>query len=319
MRVNDFKAVVLKLEGGLGNQLFQLAAGYYVASKLNTELILDQYSIPLTTVHGEKRNGFEQFEIPPLPSKKSIVYLDALPKKLAVFLARRSLIIKKILIKLRMSASNPEKLALFLETNSANSTKDLLKIDIPMKLHGNFQSWTIVEKASEFGFPKVLRLCEIPVWIKTLENDLDIRDGIALHFRVGLDARRNYNFRQPKMKYYLKALELLKNRRNPKGIYVLSDNIEQTKDLFRDKIDVQIRYLEMPDDSSPAERMYVLSLFGGIICANSSFCGWAAWSIYNSGGDVIVPVPYSDGQVLGSRDFPSTWIQLDKYTGDIVQ
>ena len=61
--------------------------------------------------------------------------------------------------------------------------------------------------------------------------------------------------------------------------------------------------------------LYVLSLFGGIVCANSTFCGWAAWSIANSGGEVVVPVPYSNGPVLGSRDFPPNWIKLNKHSG----
>jgi hypothetical protein len=33
--------VVVKLEGGMGNQLFQYAAGRYLAQKLNAELKLD--------------------------------------------------------------------------------------------------------------------------------------------------------------------------------------------------------------------------------------------------------------------------------------
>ena len=85
--------------------------------------------------------------------------------------------------------------------------------------------------------------------------------------------------------------------------------------MFGSELDKSIQFLELPDESSPAERLYVLSLFGGIVCANSTFCGWAAWSISNSGGEVVVPIPYSDGPVLGSRDFPYNWIKLDKYSG----
>jgi len=100
--------------------------------------------------------------------------------------------------------------------------------------------------------------------------------------------------------------------------YILSDDIARVKDMFGNKFSENVHYLEMPDESSPAERLYVLSLFGGIVCANSTFCGWAAWSIYNSGGEVVVPVPYSDGPVPGSRDFPIEWHKLDKYTGKII-
>lgn len=46
--------VILKLESGLGNQLFQFAAGFYLAAKLRSDLVVDQYSIPLSTHHGER-------------------------------------------------------------------------------------------------------------------------------------------------------------------------------------------------------------------------------------------------------------------------
>jgi len=310
--------VILKLEGGLGNQLFELAAGYYLAAKLDTELHLDQYSIPLTTVHGETSNGFELFEVPSLPNSKNIVVLEALPSKFIVGLARQNALVKRILIKMRMFSSNPQKLDLFLETNEVKSTQDFFNIDTPIKLHGNFQSWEIVGKAAQYGFPRIFRLRDTPQWITELEEKIDFKNSIVLHFRVGDDTRTNYNFRQPEIGYYLEALRILKSKRNTSDFYILSDDISRVKEVFGNKFGEDFHYLEMPNKSSPAERLYVLSLFGGIVCANSTFCGWAAWSIYNSGGDVVVPVPYSDGPVLGSRDFPSEWHQLDKNLGTDV-
>ena len=310
--------VVLKLEGGLGNQLFESAAGYYLAAKLESDLHLDQYSIPLTTVHGETGSGFEPFEALQLPNARSVRLLPALPSSFTVNLAKRSKFIKKLAIKMRLFSSNPNKLKLFLETNEARSTSEFFEIDTPMKLHGNFQSWEIVEKAAQYGFPRIFRLRNTPQWIIELEKKIDFKNSVVLHFRVGDDTRTNYNFRQPEIVYYLEALRIIKAKRKVSGIYILSDNIARVKEIFGDKFGEDFQYLEMPNESSAGERLYVLSLFGGIVCANSTFCGWAAWSIYNSGGEVVVPVPYSDGPVLGSRDFPSKWHQLDKNSGTIV-
>lgn len=312
------KPVILKLEGGLGNQLFELAAGYYLAAKLNVELHIDQYSIPLTTVHGETGSGFEPFETLKLPNSRSVRLLPPLPSSLIIRLAKRSAFIKRLVIKRRLLSSNPYKLKLFLETNEAQSTSRIFEIDEPLKLHGNFQSWEIVEKAAQFGFPRIFRLRDISQWIHELEKKIDFTNSIVLHFRVGDDTRTNYNFKQPEINYYLEALKVINSKRNFSNTYILSDDISRVKEMFGDKFGEDFHYLEMPGESSPAERLYVLSLFGGIVCANSTFCGWAAWSIYNSGGEVVVPVPYSDGPVLGSRDFPTKWHKLDKYSGEIV-
>lgn len=309
------KPIVLKLEGGLGNQLFELAAGYFLAAKLDSGLNLDQYSIPLTTVHGETGSGFESFEALRLPHSRSLRLLPALPSSFIIKLAKRNLFIRRLAIKMRLFTSNPDKLKLFLETNKEGSTAEFFEIDTPVKLHGNFQSWEIVEKAAQYGFPRQFRLKIVPQWIIELEKKMDFKNSIVLHFRVGDDTRTNYNFRQPEIVYYLEALRIIKSKRKSSSVYILSDDIPRVKEMFGDKLGEEFHYLEMPNESSAGERLYVLSLFGGIVCANSTFCGWAAWSIYNSGGDVVVPVPYSDGPVLGSRDFPSKWIKLDKHSG----
>ena len=310
--------VVLKLEGGLGNQLFELAAGYYLASALDSDLHLDQYSIPLTTVHGETGSGFEPFEALQLPNSRSVRLLRALPSRLIINLSKRNIFIKRLAIKIRLFSSNPNKLKLFLETNEASSMAEFFDIDTPMKLHGNFQSWEIVEKAAQYGFPRIFRLRNTPQWVVELEKRIDFKNSIVLHFRVGDDTRTNYNFRQPEIGYYLEALKIIKSKRKVSSIYILGDDIPRVKVMFGDKFGEDFHYLEMPNESSAGERLYVLSLFGGIVCANSTFCGWAAWSIYNSGGEVVVPVPYSDGPVLGSRDFPSKWHKLDKNSGTVV-
>ena len=312
------RPVILKLEGGLGNQLFELAAGYYLSAKLDSDLLLDQYSIPLTTVHGETESGFEPFNPLRLPNSRSVRLLSALPSNFIVNLAKRNIFIKRLAIKIRLFRSNPDKLKLFLETNEARSTAEFFEIDSPVKLHGNFQSWEIVEKAAQYGFPRIFQLRNTPQWIAVLESTIDFKNSIVLHFRVGDDTRTNYNFRQPEIVYYLEALRIIKSKRKVSGVYILSDDIPRVKEMFGDKFAEDFHYLEMPSESSAGERLYVLSLFGGIVCANSTFCGWAAWSIYNSGGDVVVPVPYSDGPVLGSRDFPSKWHQLDKSSGTVV-
>jgi hypothetical protein len=197
------KPIILKLEGGLGNQLFELAAGYYLAAKLDSDLHIDQYSIPLTTVHGETGSGYEPFQPLQLPESRNVCLLPELPRKFVVTLAKRSTLITRIAIKKRILGSNPNKLELFLETNDVASTDQFFNIENPVKLHGNFQSWEIVERAAEYGFPKTFQLRKTPHWIIDLARNLDFGNSLVLHFRVGDDTRSNYNFKQPDISYYL--------------------------------------------------------------------------------------------------------------------
>jgi len=305
--------VILKLEGGLGNQLFQFAAGYFLAAKINGNLTVDQYSVPLTTVHGEYEYGFEALDFDPLPSGSQIYVSRKLPSKLAIWVAQKSPLVKRYLLKVRMFTSNHKKLELFIEENDLISKENFLGISHSVKLHGNFQSWDIVERAADFGFPRILKLRNTPGWIEKL--DIDFKDAVVLHLRLGDDTIFNAEFRQPSIKYYLAAVEILKSTTKTKEVYVLSDDLHRAQNFLGIGFPHTVKFLNMPHNSTPLERMYFMSLFAGIACANSTFCGWAAWSISNSGGAVIVPVPYSDGPVLGSRDFPANWIQLNKFSG----
>lgn len=305
--------VILKLEGGLGNQLFQFAAGYFLAAKISGSLTIDQYSVPLTTVHGESRYGFGALYFESLPGRRQIYVSGKLPSRLSVKLARQKPIIKRFLLKVRMITSNPGKLPLFVEENDLSSKEKFLGISDSVKLHGNFQSWDIVEHAAKFGFPRVLNLNTIPNWIKTL--DINFSDSVVLHLRLGDDTKLNAEFKQPNIEYYAAATKILKSKMKTQNVYVLSDDLQRARNFLGTGFPHEVKFLNMPLNSTPLERMYFMSLFGGIACANSTFCGWAAWSISNSGGAVIVPVPYSDGHVLGSRDFPANWVQLNKYSG----
>ena len=313
------KPVILKLEGGLGNQLFQFAAGYYLASKINKPLHLDQYSIPLTTFYGERSAGFDQFEISPINGIHPHKTMQQFPNPVIVKLSKRFLLIKRVILKFRMLTSNKERVPLYTEKNENPGLSDFYQIREPVKLHGNFQSWKLVEQASLYGFPSVLKLKNTPIWIDELAKANKLGDGLVLHLRVDKIARSNVNFQQPALEYYLNAINIARNIKSFENLYVLSDDVSHARALFGDELPSGSKFLEMPAKASPAERLYVMSLFGGIICANSTFCGWAAWSIHNSGGLVIVPLPYGDGSVPGSRDFPSRWIKLDKVSGELLE
>lgn len=309
------RPIILKIEGGLGNQLFQFSAGYYLAAKLSKDLVIDQYSIPLSTHHGERKLGFAEFVWPELPNEKSIKVLPLTPNLFTTQAAKRSETFKRVLTKLRMFTSNPHSLPIFSETDDI---QDFLSLSEAKKVHGNFQSWKIVEAASSVGFPRSLELRNVSNWIPVHLGQIDLTNSIAVHFRVGADALGNQSFSQPTTQYYQEALALLGASAEMANVFVFSDDLDLAKEKFGGILGSGCHYVYQPNSAPPAEKIFHLSRFKNIICANSTFCGWAGWSIGNSGGKVVVPVPYSDTSALGSRDFPSDWIKLSKKTGNLV-
>jgi hypothetical protein len=304
--------IILKLEGGLGNQLFEFAAGYYLAGKFDTDLILDQFGIPLTNHMREKGLGFGEYEWPKINGHNNILTLPEVMGPKLVKLAQTSQILQRGILKYRMHKSNLFHLPIYKETESDS---DFFKINQPVKLHGNFQSWSIVEEATKFGFPRTFMLKSQSKWVKEFIKNIDQKNSVAVHFRLGKDSVDNIAFSQPNTNYYLKALELLNFDANSKDVYVFSDEIDLARERFSSIFGNKCNFVDPPLSESPAQKQYLLSQFGSIVCANSTFCSWAGWSISNSGGRVIVPIPFSDTSKKGSRDFPDNWTLLSKSSG----
>ena len=313
--MNMNKPVILKLEGGLGNQLFEFAAGYYLAAKLDTDLVLDQFGIPLTNHGREQGLGFGAYEWPLINGRHNLVTLPEVISASTMKLAKKSSLFEKGILKYRLHASNIYQLPIYRETENDS---DFFDIDHSVKLHGNFQSWKIVEEASKFGFPRVFSLKETDGWVSKFTSSTNLKSSLAIHFRLGQDSLDNIEFSQPSAEYYLKAIELLSFEARPQDIYVFSDDIDLAKERYSHLFGDRCHFISPPTSESPAQKQFVLSQFGALICANSTFCSWAGWTIANNGGQVVVPVPFSDSQKKGSRDFPKTWTKLSKFSGDIV-
>ena len=303
------KSVILKLEGGLGNQLFEFAAGYLLASKLDTSLVLDQYGIPLTNHLRESGLGFSEYNWPLINGKHQISTLEKIMSMKSVNLSKRFKLYEKAILKYRMNESNLYNLPIYRETNS---DADYFAIDRPVKLHGNFQSWKIVEEAVKYGFPTVFSLKKISEWVDQSLMSIDTQNSLAIHFRLGQDAVSNVEFSQPNNDYYLRAIELLSFSNRSKDIYVFSDEIDLARKRFSSILGRNCHFVNPPKSESAAQKQYLISKFGSLICANSTFCSWAGWSISNTGGQVVIPFPFSDSSKRGSRDFPSSWIKLLK-------
>ena len=306
------KPVILKLEGGLGNQLFEFAAGYYLAAKLDSDLVLDQYGIPLTNHMRERGLGFAEYVWPPINRRNEITILPETMSTSLVGLANRFKIVERSAIKYRMHKSYLYHLPIYRETESDS---DFFEIDRSVKLHGNFQSWKIVEEAAKYGFPKVFSLKKQSVWVNQFLEKVDLQNSLAVHFRLGQDAVDNIEFSQPSSNYYLRAIELLSFEDRYEDIYIFSDQIGLAKERFSHIFGDRCHFIAPPNSETPAQKQFLLSQFGALICANSTFCSWAGWSISNAGGRVVIPFPFSDSAKKGSRDFPSSWMKLSKLSG----
>jgi hypothetical protein len=286
----------VRLEGGLGNQLFQYAAARSLAIRHSTEVMIDQSAL----INKKKSITSRDYELNAFncliaPSGKKEFYFSRLAKRARwVFNLLSSWIV-------------------FVEKGEQFNKGFLIAPDNSY-LIGFWQSYRYFD-----GIKEVLRKDFTPknplstdsVKIKGLIDSSS--PAIAIHVRrgdyVSLPSANNFHGALP-LDYYHKGIEMMSAIFPAATYFVFSDDIHWCKEnlgLNNDAIYV--------DHNGPLEAWQDLVLMGAChhhIIANSSFSWWGAWlggrNIVAGEQTVIYPKNWFKSRVVYAQDrFPLNW------------
>ena len=285
--------------GGIGNQMFQYAAGRSLAAHLKQEFFLDQSSFDCYSLH----NGFELDRVFNISTKE----LDV-PTLIDMLGWRLSKLAIKFLKRPQFSFLRGKNLVvephmhywpLFFEANS-NSY-----------LYGYWQSEKYFKRIEatirqDFIFKK-------PLVEKNLDNALHIAsvNSVSLHVRRG-DYVSNYKTSQImdvcSLDYYRQAIDYIaKHIKNP-VFYIFSDDIawvQQNLSLY-----FPCTYIDHNRGNESYIDMQLMSLCKHHIIANSSFSWWGAWLNPRAAKIVIAPRVWFRNGNNDSDLIPSEWVRL---------
>jgi len=254
--------IVAKLYGGLGNQMFQYAAGIALAKKLKTRLYLNL-------------QWFE--EVAANPGLTLRIYeLDGFgiePTSMNPY--------DKIASRLKPPEVFKES---SLDFNPA--FKDLSGNII---LDGYWQSYKYFESYRDivlgaFKFPD-----RISKQNRELLDDISRSESVSVHVRRGdynTKVGRNYHGLIP-MGYYKQALSKIGPAIKNPSLFIFSDDIEWCKKNI--KFGLPITFIDSNGPNSGVEDMRLMSACKHNIIANSSFSWWAAWLNQNPQKKVFAP------------------------------
>ena len=277
----------VKLTGGLGNQMFQFAAGYSIAKKYNVKLSLDLRRFNRRQDH----NGFELQEVFDICSKVNFLN-NPINFGFINF--------KEILNNVDITFHN------FKEPHYHYTNKIL---DIPKRslLNGYWQSELYFKDYTQeikkiFNFSKQLDKKN-----SLVANDINRNNSISIHVRRGdYLFKENNNHYVDLRKYYLKAVEeSSKIFNNPKYFIFTDDSLWVTKNLI---LNYPYTIVDVNDGLHSFFDMYLMSLCKSNIIANSSFSWWSAW--LNNNNDKIVYAPkywFNDKSIYTNDLIPSSW------------
>lgn len=294
--------IISQLSGGLGNQMFQYAAGRRLAEKLKVELKLDlsffqQKFDAGTTPRAYALNIFHTTQT--AASEKEINKL---------YLKSKTRFINALINKLRMAGALKGHLY---KEKHFHFDPQVLQLKDPTLLFGYFQSEkyfidieNIVRK--EFTLKETLPL-------KTAEMAKQIRskESVAIHIRRGdyiTNKAANVFHGICGLDYYNKAVGHIQKKTAHPHFYVFSDDPEFVKANFS-----KLKAVTFMSDhvNKDYHELMLMSCCKHNIIANSSFSWWGAWLNHNPDKLVIAPKKWFQDQTIDTSDLiPKNWLRI---------
>lgn len=262
--------VIVRIQGGLGNQLFQYAFGLYIAKKYDLVVKFDaQLNIDINGV--TKRDlsinkcGFEL----PLASANEIKSITSMYSNSFWYRFKRK-ITQKIPFTdsfYRVQCFNPHII-------NFDLSKDNVYYD------GYWQDSRIVEDVL------AILLDKIHLKKDNVDNQIHQDRIVSIHVRRGdyINVGKNIGiFSICKIEYFQKAISYLNNKIEDLHYYVFSDDIEWAKQNFTGD------FFTFIEGNSAVDDLLMMSNCKYNIISNSTFSTWAAY--FNTYPDKIVVYP----------------------------
>jgi hypothetical protein len=284
--------ITARLNGGLGNQLFQYAAARAQAERLGVDLQLDITELLAKGIKSTTKRdyGLDNFNISArfnffsrLGSKSGLSWL-------AFFLSRLSFAWKK-------------------QTDSALVEEKLFSYDDRVeKIKNNCELSGYWQNQDYFLAIRGKLLEELLLKKSLSANNLSllekIRSGnsIAVHIRRG--DYLEYGGKVCGRDYYEQAFALVKEKIISPSYYFFSDDLPWAREAFKHLGAIFVD----GNEKSPEADLVLMSVCKHQIIANSSFSWWGAWLNSNLEKMVIAPGDWLGGVSRGI--IPEDWLKL---------
>lgn len=284
--------VIMRIKGGLGNQLFQYASAYALARRLNQKLIFD----PSFTVNMTARG----YKLPLLQvNTDEVIYTEQLPKKVNCL---KNLYVNKACRVLNLSKHKCGKYVYWLETKD-EWQHDFFTIQADnLYVDGYFQSEEYFKQYRVELLKQIQPKYEPEDdYLKALEK-IENCNSIAVHVRRSDFKKDNceYHYLLDES-YYKRAIEKIRTAVKNPVFFWFSDDMDWVKEHIGASSDFY--FVSINTKHGDIDDMMLMKNCKHIIAANSTFSWWAAW--LNEHEDAIRIVPEKPYGMEGM--IPSSW------------
>ncbi len=295
--------IILRLKGGLGNQMFQYALGRVLSIKNKTELVFnieayeDVSERPFKGNFAIRTYDLDVFNIEGRIAKKNeipflyrmyfkgslMLLIDAIRRRIFKHKAQE-LCIQKFNPKMLGSGPDTYVDGFFQSPKYFIGFEDVIKKDFTLKNPPSFN-------------------------IQNLANEIGNTNSLCIHVRRG-DYVGNKYHEVVDNEYYKKGIEYISSKTVIEKIHVFSDDIDWCRENLAFKIPAM--FVDDGYAGSKGEgHMFLMSQCHYFIIANSSFSWWGAWLSNYENKIVVCPKQWFTDASIDTNDLmPKDWIRM---------
>lgn len=174
-------------------------------------------------------------------------------------------------------------------------------------LAGYFQSWRYVLEGGLLStFVNAVRCVDSP-WLDEVRLDAAARRPICIHVRL-TDYRDASAFGIPSLAYYRQAAEHVASLADSEVIWLFSDEPQEAMKFLESVLKPYDVRVMAHGGASPAQMLSAMSCGVAYIIANSTFSYWAA--LLSGSEQVVAPSPWFSGLKPFMDFLPPGWIRM---------
>jgi len=290
--------IITHLNGGLGNQMFQYAAGRCLAYSHNTDLKLDITQYQLDKL---RDYGLSVFNI--TENIASAIDLDRVCRPL-VWNIKHPLEAVKFGIRQNIPVR-------FVKERHFHFDPEILALPDNVYLEGYWQSEKYFAEIADIICKEFSFVNPPSISNQEIIEEMEGCNSVSLHVRRG-DYVTNPKIMKTHgvlgIEYYRWALNFIEKKVIKPHIFVFSDDIQWAMENL--KTDLPLHFIDHNGGEKNYEDLRLMSNCQYHIIANSSFSWWGAWLSSKSEKIVIAPRRWFNKSNRDTRDLiPDSWIK----------